>query len=152
MTSCLHTCACQQACIRSSMPCLKIQSPSSGLVEQDSLTSAQNIVSCALIYWVAKTWLNLVVNLISPNLRYDEGRLFIFLMDVQTSLNQFFVLIFNLQGYYVKVDLQLSKEIVLLYLFKLHLTIQVSVFKNYWDLRILCHFVVCSRQRRKYLF
>ena len=72
-----------------------------------------------------------MVNLISPNLRYDEGRLFIFLMDVQTSLNQFFVLIFNLQGYYVKVDLQLSKEIVLLYLFKLHLTIQVSVFKNY---------------------
>lgn len=63
-----------------------------------------------------------MVNLISPNLRYDEGRLFIFLMDVQTSLNQFFVLIFNLQGYYVKVDLQLSKEIVLLYLFKLHLT------------------------------
>ena len=63
-----------------------------------------------------------MVNLISPNLCYDEGRLFIFLMDVQTSLNQFFVLIFNLQGYYVKVDLQLSKEIVLLYLFKLHLT------------------------------
>ena len=39
--------------------------------------------------------MNLLVNLISPNLHYDEGRLFIFLMDVQTSLNQVFVLIFN---------------------------------------------------------
>lgn len=100
MTSCLHTCACRQACIHSSMPCLKIQSLSSGLVEQDSLRSAQNIVSCVLIYWVAKTWMNLLVNLISPNLHYDEGSLFIFLMDVQTSLNQVFVLIFNLQGYW----------------------------------------------------